>query len=163
MEASSPSVQCQHFQLSQLFRSDVEKDAGRKKGEEREMQSRSRRQTWSRILRQSLLQRRVRVHQIVPVWVLRAPSQQGSNLIAQRAGKPAAGSSNQNDAASSSPVWLTDVKMNVRGNSLLQERIRIRVFKNVQGNLPQKSPYINEDDSEWRIFTAYFSCLRSTS
>ena len=38
---------------------------------------------------------------------LRAPSQQGSNLMAPCAGKPAAGGSNQNDAASSSQVWLT--------------------------------------------------------
>ena len=38
--------------------------------------------------------------------MLRAPSQLGSNLIAQSAGKPAAGVSNQNDAASSSQVWL---------------------------------------------------------
>ena len=44
--------------------------------------------------------------------VLRAPSQQGSNLIAQSAGKLAAAGSNQNDAASSSQVWLTDAKMN---------------------------------------------------
>ena len=36
--------------------------------------------------------------------ILRAPSQQGSNLIPQSAGKPAAGGSNQNDAASSSQV-----------------------------------------------------------
>ena len=36
--------------------------------------------------------------------MLRATSQQGSNLIAQCAGKLAAGGSNQNDAASSSQV-----------------------------------------------------------
>ena len=39
--------------------------------------------------------------------------------------------------------------MNVRGKSLLQEQIRIRVFKNVQGNLPQKNSDINDDDSKW--------------
>ena len=43
--------------------------------------------------------------------MLRAPSQQGSNFTAQRAGKPATGGSNQNDAASSSQVWLTDAKI----------------------------------------------------
>ena len=37
--------------------------------------------------------------------ILKAPSQEGSNLIAQCAGKQAAGGSNQNDAASSSQVW----------------------------------------------------------
>ena len=36
------------------------------------------------------------------------PSQQGSNLTAQGAGKPAAGGSNQNDAASSSQEWLSE-------------------------------------------------------
>ena len=81
-----------------------------KKQEERELwRSRSRRWTWSRMLRQALLQRRVRVHQIVP-GILRAPSQQGSNLTAQSAGKTAAEGSNQNGAASSSQVWLTDAK-----------------------------------------------------
>ena len=50
--------------------------------------------------------------------VLRAPSQQGSNLIAQCAGKPAAGGSNQNDAASSSQVLLTDAKMSERARKL---------------------------------------------
>ena len=71
----------------------------------------------SRILRQALLKRRVRVHQVAQ-GLLRALSQQGSNLIAQSAGKPAAGGSNQNDAASSSQVWLTDVKMNERARKL---------------------------------------------
>ena len=50
--------------------------------------------------------------------ILRAPSQQGSNLTAQCAGKPAAGGSNQNDAASSSQVWLTDAKMSERARKL---------------------------------------------
>ena len=44
--------------------------------------------------------------------VLRAPCQEGSNLMAHCAGKPAAGSSNQNDAASSFQVWLSDAKTN---------------------------------------------------
>ena len=37
-------------------------------------------------------------------------------------------------------VWLTECKdgRTCEENSLLQERSRIRVFKNVQGNLPQK-------------------------
>ena len=44
--------------------------------------------------------------------ILRAPGQQGSKLIAKGAGKLAAGGSNQNDAASSSQVWLSDAKTN---------------------------------------------------
>ena len=43
--------------------------------------------------------------------ILRAPSQQGSNLMVS-AGKPAAGGSHQNDAASSSQVWQRDAKTN---------------------------------------------------
>ena len=50
--------------------------------------------------------------------ILRTPSQQGSNLIAQSAGKPAAGASNHNDAASSSQVWLTDAKLSERARKL---------------------------------------------
>ena len=36
----------------------------------------------------------------------------------------------------------------MRGNTLLQERTRIRVVKNVQGNLPLKIPIHDEDDSK---------------
>ena len=71
-------------------------------------------------------------------WILRAPSQQGSNLIPQCAEKPAAGVSNQNDAASSSQVWLTDANMTERARWLLQTRTRVRFFQNVEGNLPLK-------------------------
>ena len=46
--------------------------------------------------------------------ILRAPSQQGSKLMAQSAGKPVTGGSNQNEAASSSQVWLTDAKLSER-------------------------------------------------
>ena len=68
--------QCQHFQLSQLPRSDVEKNAT---GNWR------RRELWQSrkpTLNSSASSR---------LGLLRAPSQQGSNLIAQCAGKPAAG------------------------------------------------------------------------
>ena len=52
--------------------------------------------------------------------ILKAPCQQRSNLTAQCAGKPAARDSNENDAASSSQVWLTDAKLSERArNSLL--------------------------------------------
>ena len=50
--------------------------------------------------------------------ILRAPSQQGSNLTAQSAGKLAAGGSNPNDAASSSQVWLTDAMLCERARKL---------------------------------------------
>ena len=52
--------------------------------------------------------------------ILTAPSQQGSNLTTQRAGKPAAGGSNQNDAASNHENsrcfcrhFLSDRKQNI--------------------------------------------------
>ena len=72
---------------------------------------------------------------------LRAPSQQGSNLIAQKV---------QGNLPLEVQIKMTQRRVlkcgfqmqkrtNVRGNSLLQEGNRIRVFKNVQGNLPQKT------------------------
>ena len=83
--------------------------------------------------------------------ILRAPSQQVSNLIAQSAGKPAAGGSNQNDAASSPQVWLTDAKMKGRARKLaaagtnqdlsLQERARKLAAENSDLNV--------EDNSKW--------------
>ena len=50
--------------------------------------------------------------------ILRAPTQQGSDLTAQSAGKLVAEGSNQNDAASSSQVWLTDTQMSERARKL---------------------------------------------
>ena len=73
--------------------------------------------------------------------ILRAPSQQGSNLKAKGAGKRAAGGANQNDAASSSQVWLSDAKTNDNARKLAAARANQDLsFKNVQGNLPQKIP-----------------------
>ena len=72
--------------------------------------------------------------------------------------RPAAGGSNQSDAASSSQLWLTDAKVEqtCEENSLLQERTRIRVFKNVQGNLPQKIPKsTTRTTRHGRTITAY--------
>ena len=82
---------------------------------------------------------------------LRAPSQQGWNLIAQCAGKPAAGGSNQNDAASSSQVWLTDAKMSERARKLAA------VDTNQDQSCPERARKLaaenfdinDEDDSEW--------------
>ena len=83
--------------------------------------------------------------------ILRAPSQQGSNLMAPSAGKPVAGGSNQNDAASSSQVWLTDAKLSERARKLaavdtnqdqsFQERARKRAAEYLDIN--------DEDDSKW--------------
>ena len=73
--------------------------------------------------------------------VLSAPSQQGSNLKAQCAGKPAAGDSSQNDAASSSQVRPTDAKLSECARKLAatgrnQDQI---FFEIVSGNLHLKS------------------------
>ena len=70
--------------------------------------------------------------------ILRAPSQQGSTLIAQCAKKPAAGGLNQSDAASSSQVWLTDAKVERMCQETRSCRARVRVFQKVLGNLPLK-------------------------
>ena len=67
----------------------------------------------------------------------RAPSQQGSNLIAHSAGKPAAGGSNQNDAASSSQVWLPGTHQDLS-------------FQDCARELAAENSEINdEDDSKW--------------
>ena len=83
--------------------------------------------------------------------ILKAPSQDCSNLIAQCAGKPAAWNSNENDAASSSQVWLTDAMMSERARKLaaadtnldqsFQERARKLAAENLDIN--------DEDDSKW--------------
>ena len=118
-------------------------------GKERVVPKSNRRWTWSRTLRQA---------PAAPSWsapsrpgILKAPSQQGSNLTPQSAGKPAAGGSKQNDAASSSQVYLTDAKMNERARKLaaagthqdmsFQERARKLVGENSHIN--------DEDDSKW--------------
>ena len=75
------------------------------------------------------------------------PSQQGSNLIAQSAGKPAAGGSNQNDAASSSQVWLTDAKMSERARKLAAaETNREQSFPERARKLAAENLDINDED-----------------
>ena len=103
MEESSPSVQYQHYQLSKLLRSDVEKNATRNR----------RRCTIVAKLKQTL-----NLVSHLEASSPTAPSARASSrLIAQRVRKPAAGGSNQNDAVSGSRVanrckrWA-----NVRGN-----------------------------------------------
>ena len=103
--------------------------------------------------------------------ILTAPSQQGSNLTGQSAGKPAAVGSNQNDAASSSQVLLTDAKMSERARKLaaagtnqdpsFQERARKLAAENSDIN--------DEDHSKWphnyrvsRANVAHFEKVYST-
>ena len=83
--------------------------------------------------------------------ILRALSQQGSNLIAQCAGKPTAGVSNQNDAASSSQVWPTDAKMSERARKLAAaETNQDQSFQERARKLAAENSDINdEDDSKW--------------
>ena len=82
--------------------------------------------------------------------ILRAPSQQGSNLIAS-AGKFTAGGSNQNDAASSSQVWQTDAKMSERARKLAAaETNQDQSFQERARKLAAENSDINdEDDSKW--------------
>ena len=83
--------------------------------------------------------------------VLRAPSRQGSNLIAQSAGKFAVGGSNQNDAPSSSQVWLTDAKTNDSARKLAAEGTnKDPSFQECARKLAAENSDINdEDDSKW--------------
>ena len=71
--------------------------------------------------------------------ILRAPSQEGSNLTAQCAGKPAAGGSNKNDAASSPQVWLTDAKMS---QSFPERARKFRYQRRGQLEVAAQSPRI---------------------
>ena len=83
--------------------------------------------------------------------LIRATSQHGSNLIAQSAGKPAAGCSNQNDAASSSQVWLTDAKLSERARKLAaKDTSQRQSFPESARKLAAENLDINdEDDSKW--------------
>ena len=122
-----------------------------KEQEKRELwQSRSRRCTWSRKLRQSLLQRRVRMRQVARENS-EHPVSKVSNLIAQSAGKLVAEGSNQNDAASSSQVWLTDAKLSERARKLAAAATnQDPSFQEFARKLAAENLDINdEDDSKW--------------
>ena len=82
---------------------------------------------------------------------LRAPSQECSNLTAQCAGKLAAGGSNQNYAASSSQVWLTDAKLGERARKLAAAGTNQDLsFQECARKLAAENLDINdEDDSKW--------------
>ena len=105
MEYSSPSVQLQHFSSArcpEAMSNRMEQGTGEE-----------------RIVAKSTPTLNLVSHTTAPSpsasnrpGILRAPGQQGSNLTAHGGGKPTAGGSNQNDAASSSQVWPTDSKMN---------------------------------------------------
>ena len=101
---SSPSVQHQHFQLSKMPRNDVEENATRNRRRENCGKVETDVELGSRSAASSPTAPSSRASS--RPGLLRAPSQRGSNLIAQ-----CAGGSNQNDAASSSQVWLTDGKV----------------------------------------------------
>ena len=76
---------------------------------------------------------------------LRAPSQQGSNLTAQSAWKPAAGGSNQNDTASSSQVWQIDAKTNDSARKLAAARTNQDLsFEECTRKLAAENSEINE-------------------
>ena len=92
--------------------------------------------------------------------ILRAPSQQGSNLIAQSAGKPAAGGSNQNDAASSSQMWLPDAKVSERARKLAAvDTNQDQIFQERARKLAAENSGINdEDDSKWPHNLPHISC-----
>ena len=82
--------------------------------------------------------------------ILRAPSQQGSNLMAS-AGKPAAGGSNQNDAASSSQVWQRDAEMNdsARKLGVAGTNQDLSFQRSARKFAAENSEIIVDDDSEW--------------
>ena len=83
--------------------------------------------------------------------ILRAPSQQGSNLIAQSAGKPATWGSSQHDTASSSQVWQRDAKTNERAREVAAAGAnQDPSFQERGRNLAAENPeIIDEDDSKW--------------
>ena len=79
--------------------------------------------------------------------ILRAPSQQGSNLMAQCAGKPAAGGSNQNDATSSPQVWPTNAKTNDSARKLVAAGTNQDVsFQEGARKLAAENSEINDED-----------------
>ena len=149
MEQSSPLVQYQHFQLRQLPRSAMSKRMQPGTGEEITVAK------WEPTL--NLVSRSVTSSPAAPSWsasnrpgMLRAPSQQGSNLIAQSAGKSAARGSTQN--------WRS-VEFSSVGNRCKNERQceETRCCRNEPGSekpecarkFAAENSDINDDDSKW--------------
>ena len=98
--------------------------------------------------------------------ILRAPSQQGSNHTAQCAGKPAVGSSNRNDAASISQMWLTDAKLSASISQVwltdakLSERaMKLGAVDTSEGqSLPENARDINDEATRsGRKISAYLA------
>ena len=82
--------------------------------------------------------------------ILRAPSKQGSNLTTKGAGKLAAGGSNQNYAASSSQVWLTDAKTNDITRKLAAAGTNHdQSFQQRTRKFAAEKSEINDEDTEW--------------
>ena len=79
--------------------------------------------------------------------ILRAPGQQGSNLIAQSAGRLAAGCSNQTDAASSAQVSQRDAKTNDSARKLAAaETNQDLSFQESARKLAAENSEINDED-----------------
>ena len=79
--------------------------------------------------------------------IFKAPSRQGSNLMA----KGAAGGPNQNDAASSSQVWLSDAKTNdgARKLAAVDTNQDLSFQECVRKLAAENSEIIVDDDSKW--------------
>ena len=83
--------------------------------------------------------------------ILRTPCQQSSNLIVQCAGKPVAGGPDQNDAASSSQVWLTDSEVSESARKFAAARTNQDLsFPESARKLAGENSDINDkNDSKW--------------
>ena len=110
-------------------------------GEERELwQSRSRRWTFSRRMRQALLQRRVRVRENVRGYSVHPVSKVRISQHYVQGNLPLEVQIKMTLRRVLKCGYQMQKRTTVRKNSLLQERTRVWVFKNVQGSLPQKIP-----------------------
>ena len=96
--------------------------------------------------------------------ILRAPRQQGSNLKAQCAGNPIAGGSKQNDAASSSQVWLTDAKLSERARKprCCRREPGSEFSKTCKETCRRKCRHQRRGRLEVAAQVAHISCKRST-
>ena len=117
--------------------------------EERELwQNRSRRWTWSRRMRQALLQRRVRVRENVRGYSVHPVNKVRISQHYVQGNLPLVVQIKMTLRRVLKCGYQMQKRTTVRKNSLLQERSMIWVFKNVQGNLPQKIP-ISSSTTTW--------------
>ena len=138
------------FSVQQAAPERCRQECNKEQGKRELWQSRSRRCTWSPRSAASSPTAPSSSASSRP-GILRAPSQQGSNLIAQCAGKPSAGGSNQNDVASSPQVWLTDAKLSERARKLAAADTNLdQNFPEHARKLAAENLDINdENDSKW--------------